>query len=42
MSEIKAVKPRLVLMVEILKRAMDANEKEQVYEALWAIEVFDE
>lgn len=38
LSEIKASKPRLVLMVEILKKALDANEREAVFEALWAIE----
>ena len=38
LGQMKLVKTRLVLMIEILKKAYDANEKDIVFEALWAIE----
>eukprot|EP00596_Hydrurales_sp_CCMP1899_P009618 CAMPEP_0119034286 /NCGR_PEP_ID=MMETSP1177-20130426/1284_1 /TAXON_ID=2985 /ORGANISM="Ochromonas sp, Strain CCMP1899" /LENGTH=1580 /DNA_ID=CAMNT_0006991613 /DNA_START=41 /DNA_END=4783 /DNA_ORIENTATION=- len=38
LGSIRKSKTRLVLMVEIMKKAFDNNEKELVYEALWAIE----
>lgn len=38
LGSIRNSKTRLVLMVEIMKKAYDNNEKELVYEALWAIE----
>lgn len=38
LGQIRLPKTRLVLMVEILRKAYDANEKNIVFEALWAIE----
>ena len=38
LGQIRLPKTRLVLMVEILRKAFDANEKDVVFEALWAIE----
>lgn len=38
LGQMKLVKTRLVLMIEILRKAYDANEKDVVFEALWAIE----
>ena len=38
LGQMKLVKTRLVLMIEILRKAYDNNEKDVVFEALWAIE----
>ena len=38
LSQIRLPKTRLVLMIEILRNALDAGEKDLVFEALWAIE----
>ena len=38
LREISSIDARRVLIVEILKRAMDDNNKEALYEAMWAID----